>query len=510
MLFQCANLGLYHKITRNRNLCFLWCQRTDLIFYPKFAIESFLYFSPVLPESRPYTRSLHFVVMSVILSSLGFFAIISILLLIVKLFRKILTRRSKLLHEAASSAASNEAYWTVLQEDSLSPDGTASNTNCLDALDFSTAGEQQHNTALPGRAYLGHRRCRSDSFITTGSSIRLLYANLTESQAWQKSWPDVMDLAYPKCPNKPITNSLSDWSKTFYSLPGWLNVINGNCHLPSVDNVFSESLEFWKLLPAIIKHFDKFDSYSDMKAVDYLVRDQFTQTSLKKTNRRNILGGEWDICESFDHNGGSLEKAGSAVNLMVPSGAVDVGSAVKIHGKIFTSLQRFFPIFKLRQGEHFVSPVVEFVETQRFQFHRHLVIKIPVSQCDLDDSTFRVLCIPGDDDMTVTSVPRHATRRDVKPDVYYDVIEEGFVHVYTKHFTAFACSSCNRDKIYLEGVVMSRTRAMDDRLIEVTIRLFICDKLHLIKDFLTVFIYLFPWCSLSCSKTFHFGYFVKE
>ncbi|XP_064615620.1 uncharacterized protein LOC135479651 [Liolophura sinensis] len=444
-------------------------------------------------ESLRHTRLLYFVPIVVIVLVLAFSVI---LLLVFGLFRKGSKRYSKPpeINEAAdTAAANNDAYCALLQEDAscchILPDDPVSNTNCLVSMSYSTASVQQHSQAPLIRATQGHRRCHSEPFATKGPPISHPYANVSESEACQKRWPDVMDLAFPRCSNKPENASLSNWSKTFHSLPSLLNVMKGSCRLASVDNAISEPLEFWKFLPSLIKQFEKSVSYCDMNATDCLVRDQFTQTSIKKTNRRNILGGEWDRGASFDHNGGSLPKAGSAVNLTVPPGAVDAGMAVKIHGKVFTNLDRFVQLFKLRQGEKFVSPVVEFVENQRFQFHRHLVIMIPVSQYDLDDSTFRVLCIPGDGDMSVTSVPRHTRRHppshEAEPDVYYDVIEEGFVHVYTKHFTAFACSSCSRDKIYLEGVVMSRTRTLGDSLIEVTIRLFICDKLHLIKDFLT-------------------------
>lgn len=196
-----------------------------------------------------------------------------------------------------------------------------------------------------------------------------------------------------------------------------------------------------------------------------------------------VFAEDWQVTETFFHEGGQLQAEDSDVILYVPEGAVTERDGVTIHGSVSTDLKAAQSRLELSAETAIVSPVVEF-SAGHVRFHKPVLVLLP---CFFSDPT--KICVyrvhHDDNGMHIDTLAPSRGKEVCQPaDSEYIVNAElKQVHIFTYHFSEFLCTECHTQQktpsLYMElyGVHEQRTNR------DVDLKLFIWDNRWKIRDF---------------------------
>ena len=195
--------------------------------------------------------------------------------------------------------------------------------------------------------------------------------------------------------------------------------------------------------------------------------------------RRNSRQYVATVCHG---NAQTLKAPESDVSVCIPDGVYTV-----LQGCSHTDHTSFADV--IPDDEYLIAPVPEFcahtLQNQEDKANLHFIVRIP--HCTYDKSCWDYIKVRYGDlygDTTFTEIQKY--QEDGKQEVYYD-IDERFITIHTTHFTDFTCSiRRNPDWPNLVLVFLFGSVTKSEGESYVTLRLFLCSLLHLIRDYVVV------------------------
>ncbi|XP_013409010.1 uncharacterized protein LOC106172725 [Lingula anatina] len=190
----------------------------------------------------------------------------------------------------------------------------------------------------------------------------------------------------------------------------------------------------------------------------------------------------------FTSSGGQLVREGSAVELHIPRGAVPKGQTFAVQDGVILDQRPF--VSAVSPDERIISPIVEYKLCGDKSFKKHVLVKIPHCIADRDLwEDIRVLCSESTTAPYIfKEVPYQSKENNVHQDMYF-TLRDGYIYLQTTHFTLFLCTCRKRsDKdMVIDAVVFgsfSEKTVKNKPNREVRLRLYLCDTLYAIKDYL--------------------------
>ncbi|KAK3588173.1 hypothetical protein CHS0354_012238 [Potamilus streckersoni] len=227
-------------------------------------------------------------------------------------------------------------------------------------------------------------------------------------------------------------------------------------------------------------------------------RDIGLQTMTEKYIKKlNIFGEDWTLNGTFDATGGLLRGEVTSVELIIPHGLFDVFSTSEVYGSVYTKIGALRRKFDLSENEEIVGPGVEFWFPARPKFNKYAIVKIPY----FGDDDINVYWFPSDSGsseiLTLQKLELKSKYNNANQDMYYQIGGDGFVYIYTKHFSGFLCTRCtcskclttHRRELTLYGVTFGSYKSIDQRR-QVRVRLYIADGKAKLDAFLQEYVSL--------------------
>ncbi|KAK3588174.1 hypothetical protein CHS0354_012239 [Potamilus streckersoni] len=213
------------------------------------------------------------------------------------------------------------------------------------------------------------------------------------------------------------------------------------------------------------------------------------------TKKLNIFGEDWTLHGTFDATGGLLRGEKTSVELIISQGLFDVFSTSEVYGSVYTKIGALRRKFDLSENEEIVGPGVEFWFPSGPKFNKYAIIKIPY----FGDDDISVYWFPSDsgstEKLTLQRIEPKSKYNNANQDMYYQIGGDGFVYIYTKHFSGFLCTRCTCDRcpkakkreLTLYGVVFGSYKCIDEGR-QVRVRLYIADGKAKLDAFLQEYV----------------------
>ncbi|KAL3831356.1 hypothetical protein ACJMK2_023109 [Sinanodonta woodiana] len=220
------------------------------------------------------------------------------------------------------------------------------------------------------------------------------------------------------------------------------------------------------------------------------------------TDTKNLTGSIWrDVGSMTDNHIKKLNIFGEDwalhVELIIPNGVFDMFSTSEVYGSVYTKISALRRKFDLSENEEIVGPGVEFWFPSITKFNKYAIVKIPY----FGDDDISVYWFPSNicssENLTLQKLALKSKYNNANQDMYYKIGGDGFVYIYTKHFSGFLCTRCScrkchathRRELTLYGVVFASYRYIDKGR-QVRIRLYIADGKAKLCDFLQEYVSL--------------------
>ncbi|KAL3831355.1 hypothetical protein ACJMK2_023108 [Sinanodonta woodiana] len=213
------------------------------------------------------------------------------------------------------------------------------------------------------------------------------------------------------------------------------------------------------------------------------------------TKKLNIFSEDWTLHGTFDVTGGVLRGETTSVELIIPQGLFDNFSPSEVYGSVYTKISALRRKFDLSENEEIVGPGVEFWLPSITKFNKYAIVKIPYFGDD-DISVYWFGSDSGSNEkQTLQKLEPKSKYNNANQDMYCEIGGDGFVYIYTKHFSGFLCTRCtcsgcptvNTRELTLYGVVFGSFKCIDEGR-QVRIRLFIADGKAKLDDFLQEYV----------------------
>ncbi|KAL4222087.1 hypothetical protein ACF0H5_018128 [Mactra antiquata] len=224
--------------------------------------------------------------------------------------------------------------------------------------------------------------------------------------------------------------------------------------------------------------------YPQMNLTSEYHKNSATQTCPKKvSNRRNIFGKNFDFVEHLTGNNNTLQMPNSEVKMTLPTRVLTDGG-VEVNSSTYRSLPELYEKFDISQDNVIASPAVEYILTGHTDLPYHAVVIMPFIGDEADLKVWKFRSDDGSSSPVDTFEVLRQGKTNEELDLFYN-IRGNFVHIYTKSFSGFYCTTCKHSReLRLHAYVFgSYKRFLQPLRYEVRMEIYIADEILKFEDY---------------------------
>ncbi|KAK7450510.1 hypothetical protein BaRGS_00039941 [Batillaria attramentaria] len=277
-------------------------------------------------------------------------------------------------------------------------------------------------------------------------------------------------------------------------------------------------------------------SVPDLSALDTSLEDSlsFPMPEMVLSFQTPMFSEQWQVSARFSSFGGTLRKQGSDVTLIVPAGAVDRDTTVDIYSAINGNVELLERFLCLIDDQYVVTPLAEYSAANMRKFQQHVCIKMKhcmppntsprhVRVYSVKDRAAgfegitRVRCKSTadqqregiepptdgssleerrDESASCSENPSEASQAEADwstldkdglawdETAYFELSTDGYVYIFTDHFSGFVCFYCGRkQELTLHAIASGRLKRKPNRQLVADISADIWDERLKVRDF---------------------------